>query len=265
MEKIKIVCDENDIGITLPKRKWYESRKKQRSRTFYLNDMDSELEDAFSVAVDILLTICEKCEKTIQLKMSAEEKSKLYLAAFESLSISNKQYEEMVIFDGNEPDEFIPIITNISEHLNKLSVITNHPQAYQSVFEYLLEENGLIAECDTKFRMEYHVVSNLEEQKPYYQRQKYRKTRCLIWYAESDYKVPVRQLPKDAIFFDTSLTKKMQREITCKRPDITYHCLPNFLDTIVNRRYNILVKEGILNTHIMNNQNKKFSIKRKGL
>ena len=262
MEKINYVCGANELGYIFPKRKWYES-KKQRICQIYLNATEQY---KMGTVPDILLTIGEEMTETILREINipdydSDEKSDLLLATMEYLSLSYKKCEEMVVFDGNESDVFIHILSHISSLLNRLTVITAKPENYQMLFEHLLEETGLIAECASEFRQLYDYTNKKDRRRPCYQEQKNRLSKCMIWYADGGKKIPVRQLPYGSFFVDTTANGRMQREITGKRPDIAYLSLPKCLDTIVKLRYNTLVKEGILNTHIIKNQNKNSALR----
>lgn len=238
MKKIEYECGNAEIKYVFPKKKWYENRKKQRSVTIVL---DRTVQSETEKMPDILLTIRENEENTIRIDLP-EEKNDFILGLLSLLPIPVNNFEELLLFDGDEPSLFLNILQDISSRLNRLTVITRMHEEYEPLFNWLLEENGLIAESEEK------LYFSLKEKKKF--------LTSLVIYNGCNEKVAPAFLPRNAIFLDLSLNEELQRSIRVKRPDITYCSMPNYLDTVVKLRYNTLVKEGILTTKIITNYNK---------
>ena len=261
MVKINYICNEKQINHTLPKRKWYENKKKGRVQNIYLSSVEKWTR---GYVPDILLTVKDDTIKKIQHNLRMDEEIELLLATFSDFPVSIAKFQEMIIFDGNRTELFSQVLPEISSNLNKLSVITKSPYSYQTVFDGLYEDTGLVATCENSYISDKRIYGDLEEEKPFYKRQKYNEERTMIISAKSDKKLPIRSFHTGSHFFDISFDNIYEREITQKRPDLTYYSMAKFLDTIAKNRYNTLVKEGNVNQNIIKDNNKKFGIIRKG-
>ena len=237
MEKIDYKCNASEIGLALPKRRWYENRRKERNIRIPL--YTDQIKDAG--VGDILLTVSENGQKEVNIHMSVEEEGRFLLAAFHHLPVKMNKLEELIVFDNKRTDLVKEILPYCRQSLNRLTVITEYPEEYEEIFEEIYRDSGLIAECMQKYDSENSVCtpskSNRNSTK--------KVTPVFILHVGNSHKIPIRQLPGHAVFFDMDLTKKTEREIFVKRPDIPYYGTANFLDTIVKLRYNTLVKEGI--------------------
>ncbi|MDD6202328.1 MAG: hypothetical protein PUB13_05225 [Lachnospiraceae bacterium] len=258
MEKLEYNCDAQKLNYVFAKRRWYE-KKVSRSISILLQDMTTHAQVG-----DIRLNIRENGERQVVCRMDKDERAALYLAALNSFLGKRIRYQELLLFDGEETEVFTEILMRIAQNANVLTVISENPLQYQQTFEEIYEQTGLLSTALPVWKADNLSRNTQEENKPYYQRQKYMPSKMLVLWAEFTKKPPIRSFPKECCFVDFSFDARYEKEVAVKRKDITYYGLGKFLDTTVKSRYNTLVKDGKVNQYVILDNNKKFCKKRRG-
>lgn len=257
MDKMIYTCYAEHIGYSFPKRKWWESRKKER-------EVITETEAVFSDRrVGIIIRILEGEGQDFTIAIPDRFREDI-CQEFIRQSCKGKHFEILLLVDpeGKIAEE---LVYRAAEDMNYLAVYTKNPQAYEGILERLEQENGLGGMLFTDYR----------EWKQY-RRVICEKRKSLVFLMNAKNGWGEKAEPIFFRAYGESLVLDLGEEIQTGRAQKTgrmgkdYVSLRCYLDNIIKNGYNSLVNEGLQQKlQMKTNRNReheknKLSEKRKG-
>lgn len=238
MEKIMIRCGVDYLQYEFPKRKWYQLRQYNRIITMRLVFTDADILES-----DIGIEVYEGYTGEPVRIVEDSFQDRLYETMLLQYQTRYKEAEHLIIVDNGQ---------DLSEHLyrlalncNYLSLVTDSPQKYESLSQFLEEEYGLVA----------MFFSSKKEMLRYFKQMPKERRPFLILgrlNEENERREPDKwltsimcSLPEDSFVMDFSDNGIYKDLILKKRMKINYVSIPIFLDNTVKNRYNAVVNEGI--------------------
>jgi len=242
MEKIMIRCGADYLQYEFPKRKWYQLRQYNRIISMRLVFADKDVLES-----DIGIEIYEGYEGEPIRIVEDSFRERLYEAMLLQERGCYRDAEHLIIVDNGQ--DLSDYLYRLASNCNYLSIMTDNPQNYETLAQYLEEEYGLVSMFFNSKKELMRYIKQMSEK---------RKT-FLIWGSEDNENgkrtmAGIRDkagasmmcgLPKDSFVMDFSECGICKDLILKKRLKINYVSIPIFLDNTVKNRYNAVVNEGI--------------------
>lgn len=231
MDKMIYTCYAEHIGYSFPKRKWWESRKKER-------EVITETEAVFSDRrVRIIIRILEGEGQDFAIAIPERFREDI-CQEFIRQSCNEKHFEILLLVDpeGEIAEE---LVYRAAEDMNYLAVYTKNPQAYEGILERLEQENGLVGMLFTDYR----------EWKQY-RRVICEKGKSLVFLMDAkngwgEKAEPIFfRAPRESLVLDLGEEIKTGGAQKAGRMGNDYASLRCYLDNIIKNGYNSLVNEG---------------------
>lgn len=238
MEKIMIRCGADYLQYEFPKRKWYQLRQTNRIITMRLVFADADILES-----DIRIEVYEGYTGEPVRIVEDSFWDRLYETMFLQYQTQYKEAEHLIIVDDGQ--DLSEHLYRLAQNCNYLSIVTDSPQKYETVSQFLEEEYGLV---DMFF-------SSKKEMLRYF-KQMLKERRTFLILGRRDEEKERREpdkwltsimcgLPGGSFVMDFSERGICKDLILKKRLKITYASIPIFLDNTVKNRYNAVVNEGI--------------------
>lgn len=153
-------------------------------------------------------------EEKLEECLSLQPQTGLFLTEgiVRELLVRHPDIEEVFVIEGE--DTLTELLYDIYAGLNRLTIITEHPEAYRTFIEDAYEETGLVAVCQTV--MPDGVMT---------------KGMPLVIDMNPEWKMSYRQIPQGALYADMCPNGLKQRSICLKRNDVHYVNHRRFLDS----------------------------------
>ncbi len=277
MEKIIIWYLAETLQYEFPKRKWHQWNLENRIASMQLKSLQKDKLD-----LDILLQVYEKwpdmeqeesesvvlCEwgEMAAYYIYPAYKKEIYSALFENFQKEICEQEHLIIWD--ECGEILPeMVYAMAENRNYFSVLTKCPNQYETVFQRIEMDYGLVPMLFEEEKELSRYLKSLpvkNEACLIVEKKKAEKNEDTSSFKQVGGKKSslLYSLPKGSMVVELGEEEIYRMRILQKRMSLKYASIPIFLDNIVKNRYNAVVNEGI--TFQVKNKKKQLLWRRKG-
>lgn len=242
MEKIRIRCGADYLQYEFPKRKWYQLRPYNRIISMRLVFADEDVLES-----DIGIEVYEGYDGEPVRIVDDSFRERLYEAMLLQEYSFYRDTEHLIIVDNGQ--DLSDHLYRLAQNCNYLSVITDNPQNYEALSQYLEEECGLVSMFfESKKELLRYIKQMPEKRKTFLisgREDGENGKRTMAGIRDKVWASMMCSLPKDSFVMDFSENGILNELIFKKRLKITYVSIPIFLDNIAKNRYNAVVNEGI--------------------